>query len=50
MVQAMAIGARSNSAKTYLQREFEKREEGFDGLTADEVIIHAIRSVGVTCW
>lgn len=43
--KAMAIGARSNSAKTYLQREFEKREEGFDGLTADEVIIHAIRSL-----
>ena len=44
--KAMALGARSNSAKTYLQREFEKRgDDGFSKLTEQELVFHAVRSL-----
>jgi len=38
---AMAIGARSQSAKTYLERNYE----GFKGLSRDELIRHAVRAL-----
>jgi len=37
----MAIGARSQSAKTYLERNYE----GFKGLSRDELIRHAVRAL-----
>jgi len=44
--EAMAIGSRSNSAKTYLQREYKKLgDSGFNGLSAEELILHAVRSL-----
>lgn len=44
--KAMAIGARSNSAKTYLQREFEKNgNDGFNKLNDQELIFHAVRAL-----
>lgn len=44
--KAMAIGARSNSAKTYLQRVYEDLgDKGFSELSAEKLIFHAVRSL-----
>ena len=43
--KAMALGARSNSAKTYLQREFEKRgDDGFSN-SRNKNLYFAVRSL-----
>ncbi|KAK9819975.1 hypothetical protein WJX72_004710 [[Myrmecia] bisecta] len=42
--RAMAIGARSQAAKTYLERHFE----AFDGCTVDELIRHALRALSAS--
>jgi len=44
--KAMAIGARSNSAKTYLQRIYQNLgESGFTDLSPEKLIFHAVRSL-----
>ncbi len=45
----MAIGARAQSAKTYLDRHYKKNDEkgipGFANLEADELIKHALKAL-----
>eukprot|EP01061_Rhynchopus_euleeides_P030520 TRINITY_DN50685_c0_g1_i1.p1 TRINITY_DN50685_c0_g1~~TRINITY_DN50685_c0_g1_i1.p1 ORF type:complete len:248 (+),score=95.99 TRINITY_DN50685_c0_g1_i1:127-870(+) len=43
--KAMAIGERSQSARTYLENHFEK----FDALSLDELVAHVLRSLETTC-
>jgi len=43
--KAMAIGARSQSAKTYLEKNFES----FPGLGREEMIRHAIQALNACC-
>jgi|UniRef100_A0A7S4GK14 20S proteasome subunit alpha 6 len=43
--KAMAIGARAQSAKTYLEKNFEK----FENCTVDELVVHCLKALESTC-
>ena len=43
--KAMAIGARAQSAKTYIAKFWDDDKPGFDNMSADELVMHGIRSL-----
>jgi len=43
--KAMAIGARAQSAKTYITKFYDGGKNGFEDMSRDELIKHAIRSL-----
>lgn len=43
---AMAIGSRSQTSRTYLEKEFESH--GFTGQTLEELIKHALRALAAS--
>ena len=42
---ATAIGARSQSGKTYLEKHYESNENSFSDCSRDDLIMHALRAV-----
>jgi 20S proteasome subunit alpha 6 len=43
--KAMAIGARAQSAKTYITKFYDDGKDGFEGCSREQLIRHAIRSL-----